>query len=290
VSNIVYLTKVIDDDIFGALSRLISKLDFPEYEKKIGIKINLADYRKRETGVTTDPVVLDPLLKILRDKYPSSEIYLFESDATGTLVDNLYKWLGLDAIAEKYDVNFINLSREKWIRLKIDGYHFKKIDVPDILLDSMIVNHPKLKTHGRTKLTCGLKNIYGCYRIKEKVKYHSFLDEAIVDVNLAIKSHFTVVDGYWGVEGNRGPTQGYPKKVGVFIGGEDVVAVDSFCARFMGFNPRSIGHIVKAQRKKIGRMKYNIDSEIAPEEFRKYRFEFSMLKFWMMQVLRRVVQ
>ena len=61
-----------------------------------------------------------------------------------------------------------------------------------------------------------------------------------MDINLAIKTHYTIVDGYLCLEGNRGPTQGFPKKVGVFIGGEDSVTVDMFCAKFMGFNPKKL--------------------------------------------------
>lgn len=286
----INLIKIDDDDIYGGLIRLIKKLNLPHNAEKVGIKINLCDYRKRETGVTTDPIVLDPLLMILREKYPTSKIYLFENDATGTLVDNLYKWLGLDKIAEKYNVGFINLSREKWARINIDGYHFKEIEVPKILMDSLIINHPKLKTHGRTKITCGLKNMFGCYRIKEKVKYHAMLDEAIVDINMAIKSHYTIVDGYLCVEGNRGPTQGLPKKVGVFIGGSDIVVVDAFCAKFMGFNPRTISHIVKAYKKGIGSMSYKLDSEIPEKDFKKYKFKFSLPKYRLMQTIRKLMK
>lgn len=284
----INLIKIDDDDIYGGLIRLITKLNLPQNAEKVGIKINLCDYRKRETGVTTDPLVLDPLLMILREKYPSSEIYLFEHDATGTLADNLYKWLGLDKIANKYNVGFINLSREKWVNTRIEGYHFREIEVPQILMQSTIINHPKLKTHGRTKITCGLKNMFACYKIKEKVKYHAFLDDAIVDINIPLKSDFIVVDGYIGLEGNRGPTQGFPKKVGVLIGGTDIVAVDAFCARFMGFNPKSIKHIVKASKKGLGSMEYQLDSEISPAEFSKYEFEFSLPKYWLMQAIRKI--
>jgi uncharacterized protein (DUF362 family) len=290
MKSTVYLVKVIENDIFAALSRLMYKLNLPEQTKKIGIKINLCDYRRRETGVTTDPLVLGPLLEILRKTFPKTHIFLFEHNATGTVADNLYKWLGIDKIASKYDVSFVNLENEDWKKVRIQGYRFKEIEVPTILQNCMIINHPKLKTHGRSRLTCGLKNMYACHRIKEKQKYHSFLDDAIVDINIPIKSHYVIVDGYLGLEGNRGPTQGFPKKVGVLIGGDDIVAVDSFCARFMGFNPRSIRYIVKAQKKGIGKMKYQLESEIDVEDFNKYKFEFSLPKYWLMETLRKVVK
>lgn len=287
MKNTVYLVKAKNDNIYNALSRLFEKINLPEKVKKIGIKINLCDYRRRETGVTTDPLVLDPFLRILRRRYQTTPIFLFEHDATGTLADNLFEWLGLDKIAKKYDVSFINLAREKWIPVCIDGYCFEEIEIPQLLNGSLIINHPKLKTHGRTKMTCALKNMYACYKIKDKIKYHSFLDKAIADINLPIKSDFIIVDGFLCVENNRGPTQGFPKKVGVFIGGDDIVSVDSFCAKLMGFNPKFIKHIRLAAAKKIGSMKYQIESELSDNEMREIAFQFNMGKYYLMQLLRR---
>ena len=288
--NCVYLVKVSENEIHDALARLLAKLRLPEHADKIGIKINLCDYRRRETGVTTDPLVLEPLLELLRKIYPNAYIYLFEHDATGTLADNLFEWLGLDKVAQKYNVDFLNLAHEDWISACIDGYCFKEIEMPRILSESLIINHPKLKTHGRTKMTGALKNIFACYKIKEKIKYHSFLDKAIADINIPIKSDFIIVDGLLCVEGNRGPTQGLPKKVGVFIGGEDIVSVDSFCSRLMGFNPNFIKHIKLASAKGIGSMKYQIESELSKREMRQISFKFNHGKFYLMQLLRKIVK
>ena len=289
--NIVHLVKVHDDDIRDAMQRLMDRLSLPvECDRPIGVKVNLCDYRRRETGTTTDPLVLEPLLMFLRQRYPSSRIFLFEHDATGTLADNLFTWLGLDLVARRYDVEIVNLAREKWTSVGLKGYHFQEIEVPNLLMESLIINHPKMKTHGRTKITCGLKNMFACYRIKEKVRYHAFLDEAIVDINKAIATHYTIVDGILALEGNRGPTQGFPKKVGVLVGGNDVVAVDAFCARFMGFNPNRIGHIKKACKAGIGSMDFQVESEIPPNKFRDYKFQFSIPKFWLMEGLRRILK
>ena len=287
--NTVFLTKTNNDDIYSALKRLIDKLNLPAKAEKVGIKINMCDYRKRETGVTTDPLVLEPLLKILRERYPTTPLFLFEHDATGTLADNLFEWLGLDKIAQKYSAEFINLARQEWTPVCIDGYCFQEIEIPRILENSLIINHPKLKTHGRTKMTCGLKNMYACYKIKNKINYHSFLDKAIVDINIPIKSDFIIVDGFLCLEGNRGPTQGFPKKVGVFIGGNDIVSVDAFCAKIMGFNPKRINHIKMAESKGIGSFDYKIESDLNKNELKKIKFRFNIWKFYLMQILRKVI-
>lgn len=58
-------------------------------------------------------------------------------------------------------------------------------------------------------------------------------DGSLRDVNP--KRYYTVVDGEIGMEG-AGPMQGDPIKCGVYIGGEDPVAVDAVAATMMGFN------------------------------------------------------
>jgi uncharacterized protein (DUF362 family) len=49
------------------------------------------------------------------------------------------------------------------------------------------------------------------------------------------KKYYSIVDGEIGMEG-AGPTQGTPKKCGIFIGGTDPVAVDSVASTMMGFD------------------------------------------------------
>jgi uncharacterized protein (DUF362 family) len=287
----VFVTKILNKDLYEPLVRLTGYLNLPAKAASVGIKLNLCDYRKYETGVTTDPRVLDALLDILRKKYPNAKIYLFENDATGTLTDNLFSYLGLDIVAKKYDVQCLNLQHCDWIAKSINGCHFNHVMVPKLLQETdILINHPKLKTHGRTKITCGLKNMFGCYQIKDKVCYHKFLDEAIVDINIAVKTHVTIVDGYLGLEGNRGPTQGYPKRVGLFFGGTDPVAVDSFCARLMGFVPFFVGHIRKSWRSNLGNMRYQILGDLKQNDLKKYRFKFSLGKYLLMQTARKLLK
>ena len=51
--------------------------------QKICIKINLCDYRLSTSGATTDPLILGSMLKELRNRFPNSEIYAIEGDASG---------------------------------------------------------------------------------------------------------------------------------------------------------------------------------------------------------------
>jgi uncharacterized protein (DUF362 family) len=285
----VYITKIVDDDLEGSLSRQLDFMKIPEGVKSIGIKLNLCDYKKFETATTTDPAVLDAFLKLLRERYSSADIFVFENDATGTLTDNIFPYLGISQVAEKHGIRWVNLSRGEWFPKKIDGYHFKELDVSRVVEEcDYVINHPKLKTHSRTKITVGLKNMYSLFKYKRKVEYHRFLDDAIVDINLANKVDYTLVDGFLAHEGNRGPINGTMKKVGLFIGGADIVAVDTLCARLMKFHPNFIAHIRKAQKKKIGSMQYTLRGDLEKKDFKDYRFEYSLVRYFVMNFARRI--
>ena len=287
---IVCAVKTTDKTRSAAMARLTNLLGFPSSATHIVIKLNLCDYRKWETGATSDPKVVGALLEALRTRYPHAKIFLCENDSTDTLVENLWGYLGIDAVAARYDANCISLSKEAWTRAPVRGLRISELEVPVIFQDcDLFINHPKLKTHGKTKITCGLKNLFGCYRQKDKRALHHYLDEAIVDINMAIRPHFVIVDADLCVEGNRGPTQGLPKQVGLFIGGQDPVAVDAFCARLMGFWPYTIGHLRKAARAGLGSLAYRLTGDLGPESIRAYRFRFSLSKFLFMGIVRRVL-
>lgn len=286
----VVVTKIDRDGHRPAMKRLFSHLSLPSTADRVAIKLNLCDYRRPETGAVSHPAVVHALLGELRELFPRAELLLCENDASDTLVENMYRYLGLDAVAAAHGATCVNLSGDQWVRVPIKGLRFTEVEVPATLVESdLLINHPKLKTHGKTKMTCGLKNLFGCYRPKDKRPYHRFLDDAIVDINLAVRPVLTLVDADLCVEGNRGPTQGLPKRVGLFIGGQDVVAVDAFCARLMGFWPSRVAHVRKAARAGIGSLRYDLQGDFSPAEFRQHRFRYSRAKFLLMQVSRRIL-
>jgi uncharacterized protein (DUF362 family) len=106
-----------------------------------------------------------------------------------------------------------------------------------------------------TKVTLGMKNMFGLLPDKFKGKYHAKgISKVIVDINTVLKPALTVIDGFVGMEG-PGPTGGTPVKMDLTIAGKDVVATDATAARVMGFEPMEIPHIRKAYEKGLG----NID-------------------------------
>lgn len=271
------------------MRQAVSALELPSAARRIGIKLNLCDYRKADSGATSDPASVRALLQVLRERYVDAEILLLENDASDTLVTNIWGYLGMDVVAREFGARCMSLSQEVWIPVSIPSAE-RSIEIPRVLREcDVLINHPKLKTHGKTIVTCALKNLFGYFRAKDKGPLHADLDEAIVRINRAVPRHVVLVDADLCVEGNRGPTQGFPRRIGLYLAGADPVAVDSFCTTLMGFSPRRIGHIRKAAAAGIGSMKFELAGDLVGEPLAPYRFAFSRPNLWLMRVARRIV-
>jgi uncharacterized protein (DUF362 family) len=105
-----------------------------------------------------------------------------------------------------------------------------------------------------TKVTLGMKNMFGMLTTKWKGKYHmQGMDKVIHDINLVLRPHLTVIDGFVAMEG-RGPVHGRPVKMDTIITSTDPVAADSIGAKVMGFYPQEIDHIKWAHQSGLGEM------------------------------------
>jgi uncharacterized protein (DUF362 family) len=243
------------------LEPVFKALDLVDYKsaiagfKKVLIKVNFITTMTWDTGATTDPIVVEALIQRLKEL--PVEIYVVESDATMTNADKAFEATGMAEMCKRYGIEYLNLRHvEDKVKIKIpNGECLKDITVPRIVTESAIISAAKMKTHMATKVTLGMKNMFGLLPDKLKFKYHAKgISKVIVDINTVLKPHLTVVDGFVAMEG-RGPTDGSPVKMDLIIAGKDAVATDATTARIMGLNPHEISHIRTASQKGLG----NID-------------------------------
>jgi uncharacterized protein (DUF362 family) len=237
--------------VFKALDLIDYQSAFKDY-KKVLIKVNFITTKRWDSGATTDPIVVEALIQRLK-KLPV-EIYVVESDATITNADKAFEATGMKEMCKKYDVECLNLRHEKEkVRIPIPNCEcLKTIAVPLIVTESAIVSAAKMKTHMATKVTLGMKNMFGLLPDKLKMKYHAKgISKVIVDINTVLKPNLTVIDGFVAMEG-KGPTDGSPVKMDLIIAGKDPVATDSTGARVMGIDPCEISHIRTAHQKGLG--------------------------------------
>ena len=232
-------------------------LDFIQFNfkvdsKKVVIKPNLCYYYDYSTGETTDPKFVSALIDVLREHLTSDpDIFVVESDASAMKCKHAFRMLGYEKMAKEKEVTLVNLSEEKnknvEVRISDQIFRFR---VPQIVYESdLLVNVPKIKYQLGVKITCALKNIYGCNAYPKKYVYHKALSEAIVGINKLIKSNLVVVDGIV-VTGIT------TKRLGLVMASEDPVAIDAAVSKILGFNPKVVKHITLASKEGIGNIHF----------------------------------
>ncbi|MGA3110785.1 MAG: DUF362 domain-containing protein [Candidatus Bathyarchaeia archaeon] len=244
-------------------------LDMVDYKKvlaghdKVIIKVNFICEKTWDSGATTDPLVVEAIILKLKD-LPIKEVYVVESDATMTNADKAFEATGMKEMCARNGVKYVNLRHLKdKVKLKVPGCEtLKDLTVPRLVTESAIIDVPKLKTHMSTKVTLGMKNLFGLLPDKFKAKYHARgISDVIVDINTVIKPVLTVIDGFVGMEG-KGPVDGTPVKMDLIIAGTDIVATDATACRVMCIDPRKVKHIFRASEKGLG----NIEAQVIGEK------------------------
>ena len=235
------------------IQAILDSLDLIKYQfakgiRNVVIKPNLCYYWDYSTGETTDPEFVATLIDVIRDQVSSDvNISIVESDASAMKCKYAFKVLGYEKMARRHGVALVNLSKDEGERVEVTagGQSFSFILPQTIRNADLRVNVPKIKYMSHVKLTCALKNIYGCNPHPNKFRYHPRLEEAIVALNKVMEFHLCIVDGNI-VSGVQ------PCRLGLVMASRDPVAIDAAAAEIAGLNIKSIRHIMLASREGIG--------------------------------------
>lgn len=252
------------------------------------IKINLCDYRKADSGATTDPLLLAALLDELRLRYPSARLSIIENDASSVDIWSAYRLLGFERVAEEHGAELVNVAEGEWVHRPVpDGVVFKELEIPVILETAdMFINFAKLKNNALTKMTGCLKNIFALLRQKKKVVMHGRIDAVLQDMNKVIVPDVCLVDGLIGMETIGAPAFGRPKRCGLLLAARNPVAIDACAARVMGFRPRSIEHIKLCWKAGLGPIDYRLETDVEDFRYSRYHFKFEKWEYWLRNALR----
>lgn len=90
-----------------------------------------------------------------------------------------------------------------------------------------IINVPKLKTHNKTVISFGVKNLFGCIPDIQKPTFHAKYSRIgdfanmLVELAMTVKPAITVIDAVEILEHN-GPVTGKKRELGLLFGAKDV--------------------------------------------------------------------
>ncbi|MEM2661270.1 MAG: DUF362 domain-containing protein [Nitrososphaeria archaeon] len=264
------------EDRYETLKKSIEKsldlinFDFGRKARKIVIKPNMCYYYHPSTGEVTDPYFVGVLIDVLMKHFADAEIFVVESDASAMKCKYAFHILGYDKLARDKGVNLVNLSegRSRTVDVEVNNAKFT-FYLHELFYEAdLVVNVPKPKYMNDVKITCALKNMFGCNAYPRKYVYHWALNEAIVGINKLIKTDLVVLDGLV-VSGK------YTKKLNLVMSSMDPVALDAAAAKIMGIEPKSVKQIVLASREGLGSLSFFAvgDYLYAAREFPKKGFK-----------------
>jgi uncharacterized protein (DUF362 family) len=238
------------DGVTHAISEAFDLIDFKPNPsvKSVAIKPNLCYYWDSHTGYTTDRRLVGGIIDYVRGRCgKETEIKVVEADASAMRTKYAFPVLGYRKLAREKDVTLFNLSEDILVEKTVHVNQRRiSFEVPQLLLNSdLFVNVPKLKIMRATKITCAMKNIFGCIGYRRKIVYHPFLDDAIVGINKILQPHVTIVDGL--VALGR-----FPARLDFLMAGVDPFSVDWVAADIMGYNPAKVGFLRTAMKEQLG--------------------------------------
>jgi uncharacterized protein (DUF362 family) len=265
VSSVSFV-QIENSNIKKAIEDSLDLIDyrFQKDIRKVAIKPNMCYYWDFSTGQTTDPRFVAALTEILREKIsPEIDISIVESDASAMKCRHAFKFLGYEKMAQNHNLRLVNLSEDKSEKVEVTaGNHRLCFMMPQTIKNAdLLISVPKVKYMAQTKISCALKNTFGCNPHQSKFEYHKNLDEAIVGLNKLMKFELFIVDGTI-VSGRR------PRKLCLVMASQDPVALDAAAARLAGVNPRSVQHVMLASKEGLGNISF-IPKGIGPEFFEK---------------------
>lgn len=210
------------------------------------LKPNLLMPKPSEAGVTTHPSLVQALACLVQKEGGNAII----GDSPGgpfnrALLSTLYGRTGMKQVAEKCSATLnYNLDQE---RISFpQGVVSKAFTLTSYISSAdYLINLPKMKTHGFTRLTGAVKNLFGVIPGLLKAEYHLNLSNVhdfsrmLVDLARAVPCHVHIVDGVVAMEG-AGPSGGDKKRLNRLILSRDPFALDVALAHMMNIEPQSI--------------------------------------------------
>lgn len=227
---------------FGGLSELVKP------GQKVLLKPNLLAAASPSEAVTTHPLIIKVLSMMLIQR--GARVFVGDSPGSDRQEDALKK-SGLSDAIRASGAEALIFSETEYKETR----GFKKRLIPlaaELKQVDLMINVGKLKTHSLTGLTGAVKNTYGCITGRHKTRFHlehplpSDFSRLIIDVYLAVKPAFSILDAIVAMEG-PGPRRGKPRQVGLLLASPNAIALDNIAAAITGFKAGQVTTLAAAQ-------------------------------------------
>jgi uncharacterized protein (DUF362 family) len=199
-------------------------------------------------GMVTTSWMVDAIVQLLLE-YGCRDVSIGEGAIIGIL-DELapktkmgFKGSGIDAIARKRGVKLIDFNRGPFNDVDLAGTRVEISAAP--LEADFLINVPVLKTHFQTRVSLGFKNLKGCLSQESKKRFHKSnrLETLIANLNEAVRSDLTIVDGIYMMEKGPETLAGVAHRKDLIIASPDRFECDVVGATILGVDPSQVDHL-----------------------------------------------
>jgi len=235
-------TAVYDDIEFDSLVRNC----FTDLEKSgiqvptdgtVFIKPNAVAGFSSRSSITTEPELIASTIKLLKDR-GVKKIYVGDSSAGYIPSQDTFQQTGLMDVIVEAGAEFVDIdSTSETVDLPLpDSHLIASLQIARKVLEAdCLINFGKLKTHRiASSITCTVKNYVGFIPQDVRLAYHQTrLPKLVAELHKAMPAHLHFADAIIVGEGD-GPDLSKPRYLGVMLGSNDPVALDSIAAELVG--------------------------------------------------------
>ena len=224
--------------------------------KTVLLKPNIVFDSPPEKAIVTHPVFLEAAIRLVRELGASR---ILVGDSPGLQRPNFRaKLSGLGAVTERMGAEWVDFTREKYDLPCAEGKTVRRFSVTAAVREAdCIISLPKLKTHQLMYYTGAMKNLFGLIPSAAKSPMHvrypgrEAFASMIVDLNLAVRPHYALMDAIVGMEG-PGPGSGDPRPVGLVLASANLLALDIAASGIIGYPPLEIPVAREALSRQVG--------------------------------------
>lgn len=257
-SNIIGIGNNIDEK--KALAEAVSYLPWDNFIKeghRVTITANLVNLNPPDKGVTVGQDTLKELIQLIKNRKPGRIVLAAGSGGASTI--QVFKQLGYDKVVEEEKIEFTDLNSGEFIDLPLKHQVVKSTKINRLINDTdVLISFTQLKVHEEATISASIKNIALSWPPadvhgypKKMLGIHEDLHGFIHAMALEIPIDLAVVSLNPAMIGT-GPSKGIPVHTGMVIAGMDAVAVDTVCARLLGFKPQAINYLFQLIKSGVG--------------------------------------
>jgi uncharacterized protein (DUF362 family) len=235
--------------VLGGMSRFVKP------GQRVLLKVNLLMKKAPEQAVTTHPIVIEAVVKLVQE---AGGIPIIGDSPGGPYTINslrgIYARCGIKDLADRTGA-ILNENVEQVTVPHPSGKVMKSLTVTKAVIDAdVIIPISKLKTHSFMTFTGAVKVLFGIIPGLLKAEYHVKMSkpddfaEMLVDICSWVKPTLNIMDGCLAMEGN-GPSSGVPRKIGALLLSTDPYALDTVATNLIGLKPESVPTIMSARNR-----------------------------------------